>query len=97
MDKTIHYNDAIYWTAPEKKEVDHTQQSREAILQEICDTHLECLDARDINYYAAEVDLPPNEVRNMMIQPDSKDENQNFLSVLHSFDNDETDNIIDYF
>lgn len=72
------------------------QISKEEVIQEIKETHLECLDAMDINHYAAASGLEPNEVRRMMIQPDNDNEDENFMAIVHSFDNDDADSFIDY-
>jgi len=92
---TIHYNTAIHWTNPSTKIVETPEISKEEIIQEIKETHLECMDATDINYFARKAGIEPNEVRRLMIQCD--DTEKGFLDLLHSFDNDDTDSLIDFF
>lgn len=97
MGTTFHYEQ---YTKEFKEKIEKVREkeriSKEEIIEEIKSTHIECLDAMDINYYAAASGLEPNVVRRMMIQPDNEDENENFMAIINSFDNDETDSLIDY-
>lgn len=90
--KTISYDTAIFW---QKKAKEEKIQNREEILDEIRSTCIEGLDACDINYFAAEADLSPNEVRSMMQRPN--DPQDAFMAEIHSFENDETDSLFDWF
>jgi len=68
---------------------------KEAALEEIKTTNIQGLDACDINLFAVEAGITPNEVRRLMLKPDDLDEA--FQAELYSFENDETDNIFDYY
>ena len=89
---TISFNSAIHWQKVHKEEV---KVNREELIQEIKETHLEGLDARDINYYANEVNLHPNKVRRMMIP--EEDPQQQFMNEIESFRDDETDSIFEFY
>ena len=92
MSNTITYESAIYW---QHKEVERQAEQREDTLEEVRTTELEMMDARDINYYAGILGIEPNEVRNMMMQPE--DPGLRFEAQINSFAEDETDAIIDFF
>ena len=70
--------------------------SKEEALEEIKTTHIECMTAMDINMFANDAGITPNECRRMMIQPDGND-NENFKAILNTFEDDETDSLFDYF
>jgi hypothetical protein len=89
---TISYESAIFW---QHKEQERQEIQREDILEEVKTTQLECMDARDINYYAGILGIEPNKVRDMMLQPE--DPQLAFEAQINSFADDETDSIINYF
>ncbi len=78
-----------------KKHKEQIIVDKEAVIQEIKETMIECLDATDINYLAAEAGITPNEVRGLMLKPN--DPHEAFMAEIHSFENDETDAIFEYY
>ena len=89
---TITYESAIFW---QKQEQIIEQENREDALQEIKDTCIDGLDAADVNYMASAAGIHPNEARRLFRKPN--DSGERFMAEVNSFENDETDNIIDYF
>lgn len=90
--KTISFDSAIHWQKNHKEEV---KVKREELLEEVRTTCIDGLDARDINYYAAELGIDPNEVRRMMMSPD--DPQEAFMAEMNSFAEDDTDAIFEYY
>lgn len=90
--QTINWSKAIQAKKDqEKKDAIHRAEA----IKEIKLTTLEGLDARDINMFAAEAGIEPNDVRRLMVHTD--DLNQDFKNELDSFEDDETDSIFDYY
>ena len=71
------------------------KKRKEALIKEFKTMHLSGHSAMDINIYAAEAGIEPNEVRRLMIH--DEDANVDFMDEIQSFEDDETDSIIDYF
>jgi len=71
------------------------KKHKEALIEEFKTMHLSGHSAMDINIYAAEAGIEPNEVRRLMIH--DEDANVDFIDEIQSFEDDETDSIIDYF
>ena len=97
--RTIRWNTAVEMMsiAPKIQIEVSIPKKKEDVLEEIKSTHLECLDARDVNMYAADAKITPNEVRDLMIQPNSGNNNEDFIALMNSFDEDDTDSLIGYF
>jgi hypothetical protein len=88
----------ISWTQASSFAEKHKEDiiiNREQALIELRSTHLEVLDAQDVQYLAKEAGVMPNEARKLCIKPE--DSYQRFMAEVHSFDNDCTDDLIDYF
>jgi len=88
----------IEWTQASsfvQKHREEVKVNKKEALKELRSTHLEVLDAQDVRYLADEAGVSPNEARKLMIKP--KDINERFIAEMNSFENDETDDMIDYF
>ena len=91
-------NSHIEWNKA-KHNAEIRQQSKlenQAKLREEFKTmHLSGHSAMDINMYAAEAGIDPNEVRRLMIH--DEDTQVDFEDEIASFEDDETDSIFSYF
>lgn len=67
-------------------------EKQEAI-EEIKTSHFDCYDAYDIQALAQKAGMIPNEVRYL----NAESQGINPLDLLHTFENDETDDIIDFY
>jgi len=88
----------IEWTQASsfvQKHKEEVKVNRKEALKELRSTHLGLLDAQDVQCLANEAGVTPNEARRLMIKP--KDYQERFMAEIRSFDNDETDDLIDYF
>lgn len=68
--------------------------NRQKLIEEIETSTLEGLDATDINYYAGELGIEPNEVRQIYLKANPK---INGSALLNTFINDETDEIFGFY
>ena len=95
MSKTITYEEAFYWQIEHTKEDVNTKVYKKEALAALKSTHIECLDAQDVALLATEAGITPNEARRMMIHPE--DANEAFIAEVNSFENDDTDDLFEYF
>ena len=86
----------IEWHEAEH-EHEHQNERREIerkrLIEEIKTSNFQYLDARDVNYYAEELGITPNEVRDLNKQAQGLSN----YDYLNTFDGDDLDSIFDYF
>ena len=88
---TIEWHEAIQIS---KEQQDFDIVERKRLLDEIQTSNFSMLDARDINYYAYELGYTPNEIRyiHLAAHPELTS-----LDLLNTFEDDDTDQIIDFY
>jgi hypothetical protein len=87
----------IQWEQAVKIDQKQTQISRERkaeIIEEIKTSSFELFDARDIQYFASELGITPNEVREIHLKANPE---VNAFDLISTFENSEGDEIFDFF
>lgn len=90
MKKDIEFVQAV--SISQKISEERKQEIADTI-EEIKTSCFDMYDARDIQALASKASMTCNEVRNM----NTKHQKIHSLDLLHTFDDDETDDIIDYY
>lgn len=87
---TIQFDQAVKISQKAKAEKEQLQAS---ILREVKESNFECYNARDISYFAEILEISSNEVRHINMEA----QGVSSFDLIGTFEDDETDDMIDFF